>query len=74
MLLYAKSLDELTEMLRLLMDHLALVGLEVHEGKTKILISDGANSIAFIDISDKLIEILPLDKHHKHLGIPKCCI
>ena len=52
----------------LLIDQLALVGLEVHEGKTKILTSDARNSIDFIEIGGGIIEILLLDKHHKYLG------
>ena len=67
-LLYAKSLDELSEMLHLLIDQLALVGLEVHEGKTKILTSDASNSIDFVEIGGGIIEVLPFDKHHKYLG------
>ena len=35
-LLYAKSMEELKEMLELLLDELRHVGLEMHESKTKI--------------------------------------
>jgi hypothetical protein len=37
--LYAKSLAELQQMLELLHDELAAAGLEMHEGKTKIMTS-----------------------------------
>jgi hypothetical protein len=67
-LLYAKSLEELEEMLGLLDDELASVGLELHEGKTKIITSDLSNSISFVEISSKFIEVLGPQKSHKYLG------
>ena len=67
-LLYAKSLDELEEILGLLDDELASVGLELHEGKTKIITSDSSNSISFVEISSKLIEMFGPQKSHKYIG------
>ena len=66
-LLYAKSLEELEEMLGLLDDELASVGLELHEGKTKIITSDLSNSISFVEIASKFIEVLGPQKSHKYL-------
>ena len=67
-LLYAKSLHELTEMLELLQDELAAVGLEMHENKTKILTSCLEHHYHFVDIGNMMIEILPSEKAHKYLG------
>ena len=67
-LLYAQSLGELEDMLGLLDDELASVGLELHEGKTKIITSDLSNSISFVEISSELIEVLRPQKSHKYLG------
>ena len=67
-LLYAKSFVELEQMLAMLMEELAHVGLEVHDGKTKIITSDIHNAIDFVNISDKLIEVLDCEKSHKYLG------
>ena len=67
-LLYAKSLEELEEMLGLLDDQLSSVRFELHEGKTNIITSDSSNSISFIEISSKLIEVLGPQKSHNYLG------
>ena len=67
-LLYAKSLPELQQMLEMLIKELARNGLEVHDGKTKIITSDVHNSIDFVHVSDKLIDIVNCDKSHKYLG------
>ena len=67
-LLYAKSLPELEQMLALLIEELARVGLEVHDGKTKIITSDLHNSIDYVNVADNMIEILDCDTSHKYLG------
>ena len=67
-LLYAKTLDELVEMLELLHVELSAVGLEMHETKTKILTSCAEHHFHYVDIADMMIEILPSDKAHKYLG------
>ena len=61
-------MGELEEMLGMLDDELASVGLELHEGKTKIITSDLSNSISFVKISFKLIEMLGPQKSHKYLS------
>ena len=55
-------------MLGMLDDELVSVGLEVHEGKTKIITSDLSNSASFVEISSKLIEVLGLQKSHKYFS------
>ena len=55
-LLSAKSSGELEEMLGMLGDEFASVGLELHESKTKIITIDLSNSIP------------ELQKSHKYLG------
>ena len=64
-LLYAKSLTELEQMLAPLIEELARVGLEVHDVKTKIITSDLQNSIDYVNISDKTVEVLHRDTPHK---------
>ena len=55
-------------MLALLIEELARVGLEVHDGKTKIITSDLHNSIDYVNVADNMIEILDCDTSHKYLG------
>ena len=52
----------------LFIEELAHVRLEVHDDKTKIITSDLHNSIDYVNISDKMIEVLDCDKSHKYLG------
>ena len=52
----------------MLIEKLAHVGLEVHDEKTKIITSDIHNAIDFVNISDKLIEVVDCEKSHKYLG------
>ena len=70
-LLYAKSLRELQEMLQLLHDELRRVGLEMHESKTKVLTSVhvSQNTLSVRGLS---VEILPVDASHKYLGKLLC--
>ena len=70
-LLYAKSMKELKEMLELLLDELRHVGLEMHESKTKILSS---RQIPYdsLTVRDLTIQILPVEGSHKYLGKLLC--
>ena len=70
-LLYAKSLSELTEMMELLIDELKQVGLQLNTKKTKILhtdIADDDHDVDFIDISGEFVSILHGGEFHRYLG------
>ena len=56
------------QLLGLLDEELSSVGLELHEGKTKIVTSDLDNSISFVEISSKFIEVLGPQRSHKYLS------
>ena len=71
MLLYAKTLTELQEMLELLHDELRRVGLEMHESKTKILTSVHVPQTT-LSVRSLSHEILPVEKSHKYLGRLLC--
>ena len=68
MMLFAKSLAELEEMLLLLKEELDNIGLDMHESKPKIMTSFNESDLGFVDIDGLMIEMLPYDKAHKHLG------
>ena len=68
MMLFAKSLVEVEDMLALLKEELANIGLEMHESKTKIMTSFNETNINFIDVDGLLLEVLPDGKAHKYLG------
>ena len=69
--IYARSLQELQEMLQLLHDELRRVGLEMHESKTTVLTSThvSQNTLSVPGLS---IEILPVHASHKCLGKLLC--
>ena len=73
MMLFAKSLVELEDMLALLKEDLANIGLEMHESKTKIMTSFNETNIDFIDVDGLLLEVLPDGKAHKYLGRMLSC-
>ena len=54
-------------MLALLIEELARVGLEVHNGKNKNITSDVYNSIDYVYIFVKIIKILDCNKSHNYL-------
>ena len=69
MLLFAKTIDELIEMLDALRQELHSIGLEMHGDKTKILTNQLDNTFSMVDIGDGMfIKILAADKAHKYLG------
>ena len=72
MLLYAKSLGEVSEMLRLLHSELASIGLQMHADKTKILTTIYFSSKQFVHIGDMRIEVLHPTAQHKYLGRQLC--
>ena len=67
-LLYGKTLEELGQMMEMLHDELAAVGLHMHESKTKILTSPGVCEQASINVRGLPIEILTPAASHRYLG------
>eukprot|EP00973_Karenia_brevis_P062155 8644362-Karenia_brevis.AAC.1 len=72
MLLYGKSLSEVSDMMEILLRELRAIGLEMNSKKTKILSNDLEHSIGdhsqFIEIDGEFVEILPWHAHHRYLG------
>ena len=68
MLLFARNLNELTEMLNFLQEELSKIGLEMHGDKTKILTNELDNLFSMMDVGGMFIQVLPADKSHKYLG------
>ena len=66
--MYAKSLEELVEMMEILGEELSTIGLEMHESKTKILTSISEHQYHFVEVYGMMIELLPSDKAHRYLG------
>ena len=71
-LLYAKSLQELTDMLNLLHCELQAAGLQMHDAKTKVLTTEPDCEFNFVDIGGMMIEILADDQAHRYLGRMLC--
>ena len=71
-ILYARSRDEVQEMLSLFQIELARMGLQLNMKKTKILTNDTSrvdhDSISFVNIGDDFIEILRSSDCHRVLG------
>ena len=66
-MLYAKSLEELHDMLTMLMEELAKIGLHLNGSKTKIL-TTVANPPHFLDVDESFIQILQVGEFHRYLG------
>ena len=73
MMIFAKSLVELEMMLALLKKELADIGFEMHESKTKIMISLNETNIDFIHINGLLLGVLPDSKALKYVGRMLSC-
>ena len=67
-LLYARSLHEVQEMLSILHDELAKVGLQMHGEKTKVLTTTPSDTSTYLVVGDMRIEVLPSSACHKYLG------
>ena len=70
-LIYAKSLDELQRMIRLLLIELEKAGLHLNFDKTKILhtsLEDENSNLDFVDINENIIQILHPGTYHRYLG------
>ena len=70
MLVYAKSLQELDEMLQHLQDEFAKVGLPMHESTTKIRSTFIGSDVNYVSIGDLMIEMLHPSTSLKYLGRP----
>ena len=66
-MLYAKSLEELHDMLSMLMEELQKIGLHLNNSKTKIFTTVD-NPPDYIDVDGEFIGILPPGEVHKYLG------
>ena len=66
-MLFAKSVGELTKMVELLVEEFALVGLELNASKSKILTNDNVD-FDFMDIAENMVEIIQASESHKYLG------
>lgn len=67
-MLFAKSESELIEMVELLTEAFATVGLELNAAKTKIITNDNIQH-SYVDIGEHLVEIIDAGSHHKYLGV-----
>ena len=71
-LLYSTSLSGIREMLSLLHDELAKVGLQMHGEKTKVLTNVSHETPLHITVGDMQVEVLATDACHKYLGRQLC--
>ena len=67
-MVYAKSMDELVDMLELLYPELASVGLELNVAKTKILTNANLETLCFAEVAAEFTEILQGEQTHRYLG------
>ena len=68
---YAKSLDEAIFMMRILVNELEKVGLNLNAPKNKFLhghIEDDGYDVAFMNIGDEFIEIHYVATTHEYIG------
>ena len=65
--LFGKTIDEITRMVEMLVEEFAVVGLELNASKTKIL-TNACPDFDFVDIAGSLVEIIQEQAHHKYLG------
>ena len=66
-MLVAKSLQEATEMVELLIEEFAKFGLELNSSKTKIITNEVV-SYQFVDIAGSMVEVLGSNDEHRFLG------
>lgn len=74
-MLFAKTEKELIEMVELLTEAFATVGLELNAAKSKIITNDNIQH-SYVDICENLVEIIGPESHHKYLGrnLPGECV
>ena len=67
MMIFAKSAEELVQMMEWLVEELSFIGLELNTSKTKVLCT--LNNVEdFLDIGGNFVEVLSGNKCHKYLG------
>ena len=66
-MLFAKTAEELIQMVELLIEAFGKVGLELNTAKSKILTNDSIE-YSYLDIAENLVEVVEPDSHHKYLG------
>ena len=66
-MLFAKSEEELSTTITLLVEAFENVGLERNATKSKIL-TNAPVDYSYVDVGDNLVEILEASSHHKYLG------
>ena len=66
-MLFAKSMEEATEMVELLIHEFAKFGLELNTSKTKIITNDVV-SYEYVDIAGSMVEVLGPNSEHNFLG------
>ena len=66
-MLFAKSMEEATEMVELLIHEFAKFGLELNTSKTKIITNEVV-SYEYVDIAGSMVEVLGPNSEHKFLG------
>ena len=67
-MVYAKSMDELVDMLELLYPELASVGLELKVAKMKLLTNANLETQCFAEVAGEFLEILQGEQTHRYLG------
>ena len=66
-MLFAKTEQELVDMVQLLVEAFADVGLDLNVAKSKIL-TNVPTSYSYLDIDENFVEIIEAGSHHKYLG------
>ena len=66
-MLFAKSLEEATEMVELLIEEFAKMGLELNASKTKIITNEVV-SYEYVDIAESMVAILGPNEEHRFWG------
>ena len=66
-MLFGKTIDEITRMNEMLVEEFAVVGSNMKKPKIKILIN-ACPEFDFFDIAGSMLEIMQNNAYHKHLG------
>lgn len=66
-MLFAKTEEELIEMVELLVEAFRLIGLELNVAKSKIL-TNAPIDHSYVDVTENFVEIIDAGSYHKYLG------
>ena len=66
-MLFAKTEDELIEMVELLTEPFTTIGFELNAAKSKIITNDNFHH-SYVDICENLVEIIGAGCHRNYLG------